>query len=358
MNSDTLRNIGMALSGLSAGIQGRGAEFANSMAAQQQAEETRRQKLSMERQQAMAIDARVVRDHLENALNPDGTVRDQKRLSLAMQLAKSREQKIAELGGDPSETQAFVSALEQDPMQALNLVRGFDMTAQEQGFVSKYEPPKLQESVYDEPRKELRATLRKSVEGLNSEISAINTNYGKLQGLAEQVKKGNRSAVSQMLVSLVKLGDPGSVVKESEMEAALNSENPLSYLVSKGVNQGLADSLLKNLDSLSPEKINVDEVLRTGQALISANAPDIIERYEMAKERGGEFLTQAGFDSIFGKSFEDRVNKLRGFNPKPTKSYVIENHPIYGNVTEDQIQATMKENSMSREQVLQQLGVR
>ena len=166
MNADTLKNIGMALSGLSAGIQGRGAEFANSMAAQQQAEEARRQKLSMERQQAMAIDARVVRDHLENALNPDGTVRDQKRLSLAMQLAKSREQKIAELGGDPSETQAFVSALEQDPVQALNLVRGFDMTAQEQGLVSKYEPPKFNSGeIYDARKVSPQGQVFKEVDG-------------------------------------------------------------------------------------------------------------------------------------------------------------------------------------------------
>jgi asparagine synthetase B (glutamine-hydrolysing) len=162
-------------------------------------------------------------------------------------------------------------------------------------------------------RKETRGSIRKSVGTIAKQASVLDENYGKLNNLVGEIKKGNRSAVSQALVSLVKLGDPGSIVKESEMEAALNAENPIAALQSKGVDTSVIDSVLRKIDPLNPESINTDELLATARAQMAANVPSIQGQYEEQKSLASENLTDKGIKSLFPKGLDSRIGALSKF---------------------------------------------
>lgn len=90
----TLQTIGLGLSGLGAGIQGRGPEFL----AQQQAQT---QQLSLDRQRAAAEDLRRAKLLL-----------DQGDVAGVRNLAAERVQFIQQLGGDPSDTLALLQLAE------------------------------------------------------------------------------------------------------------------------------------------------------------------------------------------------------------------------------------------------------
>lgn len=211
-----------------------------------------------------------------------------------------------------------------------------------------------------EIRKEVRSSIGKKLGALQKQASVLDENYGKLNNLTNEIKKGNRSAVSQALVALVKLGDPGSIVKESEMEAALNAENPVAALQSKGIDTSVIDSIVRKIDPLNPEAINTDELLSTAKAQMAANVPSIQNQYAEQKELANLNLTEKGIGSLFSPRFEERIGGLSRFvESKPEN--VDEERPVvsssrYGDVTEADILETMRANNMTRAQVLERLG--
>lgn len=164
--------------------------------------------------------------------------------------------------------------------------------------------------------KELRGELRTEVKDLQGQAAALKTNSEKLKGLVVEIDKGNRQAVAQALVSLVKLGDPTSVVKDSEMEAALNNQNPaaaVSSLLQGSQSQGVVESFVRKIDPLNPDTINTDELLATAQAMLAPNAESISGAYTLARGRGESHLSGGGFSTIFGEerdSLFDDVGQL------------------------------------------------
>ena len=50
------------------------------------------------------------------------------------------------------------------------------------------------------------------------------------------------------------------------------------------------------------------------------------------------------------------MNSMMTPQQEAVESFVIESHPEYGNVSEADIQETMRANNMTREQVLSRLG--
>ena len=141
--------------------------------------------------------------------------------------------------------------------------------------------PRAEQMLKDDSdiRKEVRGEARKGRNAISKEMAVTRENFNKLQNLSGQVKKGNRSAVAQSLIALVKLGDPSSIVKESEMVAALNNQSPVAaltdMLASKGIDGGVINSVAAKIDPLNPNNINMNDVLSTAQSMVNANVPSL-----------------------------------------------------------------------------------
>lgn len=238
-------------------------------------------------------------------------------------------------------------------------------------------------------RKEVRGDLKKQTGELRKEASNIRRNYEKLQNLGEEMRKGNRSAVSQGLVALVKLGDPTSVVKEAEMENALNRPSPVAevakLLQNKGTARGVIDAVTAKIDPLDPDNVNVDDVMATANAMMTPNIQGVARQFDIVKTRAAENLTPAGIKSVYGAPTEKLFSDLQEIDQRITQSRaqmeqgqqpqqgqqqpgagaqpqgqtpaaeVVMEHPRFGKVTEADIQQTMTETGMTRQEVFQRL---
>lgn len=152
--------------------------------------------------------------------------------------------------------------------------------------------------------KELRGELRSTVSGLRTQASTLKTNYNKLVNLGDEMSAGNRAAVSQGLIALVKLGDPTSVVREAEMEAALNRQNPLAavtqLLSGSGTSRGVIDAVVQNIDPLSPENVDVNQIMATANAMMLPNIESLGQAFSIADQRGGSMLPPEQFRTVIG----------------------------------------------------------
>lgn len=211
-------------------------------------------------------------------------------------------------------------------------------------------------------REETRADIRKGTEKLGIAIDVVTTNRDKLVNLTDEMKKGNRTAVAQGLVALVKLNDPNSAVLNSEMEAALNNKDPksafLELLARKGTSDEAASAAWAALDPLNPEGINTDHLIATADAMIRSNVPSLMENYESFVEKGTNAeLSEKAMKTLFGSKFKSKVDALSKYMEAPTEAVTqpIIEHPKYGSVTEEDILLTMKNNNITREQVIARL---
>ena len=201
----------------------------------------------------------------------------------------------------------FREMLKRNPNAALGFAKNLGVGA----GVSEAEKARLKEDA--DVRKELRGDLRGRMKELDTSINVLETNYKKIQNLSGEVEKGNRSAIAQTLVAMVKLNDPNSAVLNSEMEAAINTQNPVAavaqYLQGKNVGSDVITSITANFDPLSPEVIKVDQIQATADAMLSANVDSMVSSYEESKALG-ENLGASGIKSIFTKSRDNRLQKL------------------------------------------------
>ena len=172
-----------------------------------------------------------------------------------------------------------------------------------------------------EIQKETRNELRSGLTDIKKQAGDMYTNYSKLENLGEEMRKGNRSAVAQGLVALVKLGDPGSVVKEEELKMALGAKSPIAAVVETlrgaGVDGGVITAIQQSVDPLNPDTVDVDQIIATADAMMLPNIENILGAYDVANQRGTELLSEQGYNSIFGVKIP-LINKLRSLNGEIT----------------------------------------
>jgi len=236
------------------------------------------------------------------------------------EMAEARSKFVRGQGGDSSGIDNAIALYDEDPEAAIKKAE----TA-----LSMFDPKKFKsfrssktggdgkEAI--EIRKETRGGIRKQLGAISKEANVIRSNYKKLENLAGEIRKGNRQAVPQALVAIVKLGDPGSIVSTNEMKGALNSEDPIAavfnLLTGKGVNTDLAQSIAGKIDPLNPENINVDDLLATGRATVSAFVPTLQDRFASENEIAEENLTPAGKKSLFSQGLRNNINSLSDLIP-------------------------------------------
>ena len=170
-------------------------------------------------------------------------------------------------------------------------------------------------------RKEVRSSVGQQIKDIKSQASTIKSNFAKLENLSGEISKGNRTAVAQGLVALVKLGDPSSIVSEREAAAALNNPNPVAAFVGmlqgKGVKDDVVQSVAARIDPLNPDNVNVNDLLSTASSLVQANVPVLQDRFAAERLRADENLSPAGIKSLFDANTESLVQGLSDLRPTP-----------------------------------------
>lgn len=255
----------------------------------------------------------------ETALNLQGPERSAflwNRLSQLQQQGKDTEQTMdavnigEQYGYDSLEMQRALN----EGLQTANSFGVF--TPQQQA--AKAAQAKQQASLLGEQsdiRKETRSSIGKDLSKIKSDATVYTQNWGKLNNLTKQIKKGNRQAVAPALVSLVKLGDPGSVVSIPEMQGVLNEESPITALLGLGVKNDVAQSLAQKLDLLNPENIDTESLLAAGRAQLGGNIPALQASYNESRLRADENLSPSGVKSLFSKDLDKIVSGLSDLLP-------------------------------------------
>lgn len=345
-------------------IQGQGAE-SNRVAIDQQ---RALNPLLLEQQQLANQQSQIQTRGLETQENINNTVNRLQELerqigfgATPQQLEQTLQGFIAESqarGGNPADSMQALQALQQGGVEGLSGLLGqAKKVFESQGLIkptatasridfAKIDPSKFtQESVAAAEQSgrysdlvpigdpstepvyigELRKELRTDVGKLETEARALTTNFNKLNNLAAEMRTGkNRTAVAQGLVALVKLGDPGSVVKEEELKQALGAQSPTAavadLLRDKGTSKSVIDAITQAIDPLNPASVNVDSILATAEAMLRPNAEAIASSYGAAKERSGQ-LSEAGRNTIFDqsrdKTFADVASLTFGIEQEP-----------------------------------------
>jgi len=166
-------------------------------------------------------------------------------------------------------------------------------------------------------REENRRVIANSQTGLNARIDAIETAYDKVDSLVDAAKgigepggKPNRTAVSSVLVGVVKLQDPNSAVLVAEMENAINQTNPVAAVIdllrSRGTSEEAIKSTLAKIDPLSPENIDPVAIRSTASALVRANIRPMQLAYQdnLIKAQN---LAPSGAQSVMAGNFGQRL---------------------------------------------------
>lgn len=167
-------------------------------------------------------------------------------------------------------------------------------------------------------REEVRKRLNDDRDRILKSVGEIEEQYTKLGDLNKEIDKGNRYAVAQALVALVKLGDPTSVVKEAEMWAALNKPTASGAVVqylkdsasdSKDPQSAMrtAELIGERFDILSPDAVSTQQLKDVADALIGGRIPSIQNDFATSRERGEQVLSDVGFKSIFTPKYESTV---------------------------------------------------
>lgn len=162
-------------------------------------------------------------------------------------------------------------------------------------------------------REEGRRFINDGMGKLNDRVDNIETQWGKINELANQIDDGNRYAVSQGLVSLVKIGEPNSAVLVAEMEAALNNETPVAaitqLLLGKNVGQDVIDSVLAKLDVLNPDNISTEDMRNTARSMAATQVDPMRNTYADFENRASK-LSDEGKESVLSGNFVDRLGNL------------------------------------------------
>ena len=210
---------------------------------------------------------------------------------------------------------------------------------------------KEQQKVDFEFRKEERQVAKTAVVGFNKRASEIRSSYGKIESILDGGKL-NRMKIASAMTSMARLLSPG-IVTNKDFESLSNSATPVAELLSRITGKGeqganVAENLQRFYDPTNPDLFDKKSFLDTARNVAGAEIPALIDSFNGARDRAGRAgVSEKALDTNFGqnKNFDYLTGMLEKNKP-------VLNHSKLGNVTEGQIQETMKNKGMTREQVL------
>jgi hypothetical protein len=294
--------------------------------------------LDQTRKVAMFQDAREAKRMLESG-NEEGF----------LNLIGSRIQAVNQLGGDPSDVLFIANQYEQgniegvmqslSNMEKIGILRGYLKAPEQQPLIDK------------DFLKEERKVARDAVTNFNKRAGEIRSSFGKVDTILNSGKL-NRMKIASAMTSMARLLSPG-IVTESDFRNLSNSTNPIATVINtlrgKGAEgESVVDELQKYVDPTNPDLFDREAFLQTASNVAAAEAPSLIDTLKDAEQRGiTAGLSQRAMDA----NFKNNKN-LKALQGMIDANKPVMKHPVLGNVTEDQIQKTMKNKNMTREQVL------
>lgn len=153
-----------------------------------------------------------------------------------------------------------------------------------------------------------------------------------------------------LIFNFMKMLDPGSVVRESEFRTAEQARAWLSKAEGEGIRVPAA--IVQGIQKLS-----------TGQKLLPEQRQDFLSQAKnlFEEKKGRHEQTIQGFVDLgkrFGLDREDIIvekGKIQEPEVEQPQGQVLFTHPIHGDVTEDDIGASMAATGLTRDEVLQRL---
>ena len=210
---------------------------------------------------------------------------------------------------------------------------------------------KAQEKVEAEFIKEERQVARTVVTNFNKRATEIRSSFGKIESVLNSGKL-NRMKIASAMTSMARLLSPG-VVTEQDFKNQANAADPVAQLLALLTGKGdegakIAENLQRFYDPANPDLFDKKAFLDTARNVSGAEIPALIDTFNDARDRAGRAgVSERALDTNFGqnKNFDFLSNMLEQNKP-------VMNHPTLGSVTEGQIQETMKNKGMTREQVM------
>jgi hypothetical protein len=210
---------------------------------------------------------------------------------------------------------------------------------------------KAQQKAEDEFRKEERASASDSVKNFNKRSSEIRSSFGKIESILSGDKL-NRMQIASAMTSMARLLSPG-IVTNQDFTNLSNAANPvaevLSIITGKG-EQGakIAENLQRFYDPTNPDLFDKKAFLKTARDVSGAEIPSLIDIFNDAQNRATVAgISQKAIDTNFGQN-----TNLDFLKQMIEKNKPVMNHPTLGDITEGQIQETMNNKGMTREQVI------
>ena len=207
------------------------------------------------------------------------------------------------------------------------------------------------EKVEAEFRKEERQVARTAVTNFNKRATEIRSSFGKVESILNSGKL-SRMKIASAMTSMARLLSPG-IVTEQDFQNLSNAANPiaeaLSIITGKGAEGAkVAENLQRFYDPTNPDLFDKKGFLDTARNVAGAEIPALMDTFNDARDRARRAgVSEKALDTNFGqnKNFNFLTNMLEQNKP-------VMNHPTLGSVTEGQIQETMKNKGMTREQVM------
>lgn len=266
-----------------------------------------------------------------------------------LNLVQTRLNKINAVGGDPSDTMNILSRYAQGDMQGvMQSLSNVEMMGVEAGMLAELKPTQLIDKDF---LKEERKVARDAVSTFNKRAGEIRSSFGKVESILTSGKL-NRMKIASAMTSMARLLSPG-IVTESDFRNLSNSTNPVATVINtlrgKGAEgESVVDELQKYVDPTNPDLFDRDAFLQTARNVAAAEAPALIDTLKDAEERG---VTAGLSERAMAANFKNNKNLL-ALQKMVDANKPVMNHPTLGNITEEQIQKTMKNKNMTREQVL------
>lgn len=325
------QKLGGALSGFSAGYQGKGQEFLANQQAQQQAQQQK-------------IMGATIQDALElrKALEANDT-------STAMSLLDDRVSLLKNMGEDPGDTIAlqnelmngnargvmgevdqFISGakrmgyLKPTPVDTKNIYQGQLLTQDPitGELISRpvnpgqdYLDPEIQSMI-----------LRKIAEdrgAQNKIIDEVTTAFNKVTGLETEMRAGNRSAINAGIMNVARLISPGVVTdNDARQLSGADTTTAMLYDFFKGRGIPGLDEILAVYDPQNPEAFDVDKLMAVARSVTSSSIPSIRNAFSDDLNKATNFQApQAMMKSFFDPessrmkaldAIEEQVANMKG----------------------------------------------